>query len=110
MRPASPLSVAFGVPSRHGTVERSERIINNRPTSPGPAMTIEQLERELLKLPADERARLAQRLLSSLEEESTVEQAWYREAERRLGELEAGTVREVSADEVFKSLDPPEER
>jgi len=57
-------------------------------------MTIDQLERALLELPAHERARLAERLISSLEQESEVEQAWYDEAERRLEQLQAGTVRE----------------
>ena len=73
-------------------------------------MTIDQLERELLKLPPNERARLAQRLISSLDQESEVERAWYDEAERRLGELEAGMVREVPADEVFKTLGLTEEQ
>jgi len=68
-------------------------------------MTIEQLETALLKLPLDERARLAERLILSLEEdESESEQAWYDEAERRLRELQAGTVREIPAEEVYRSL------
>jgi putative addiction module component (TIGR02574 family) len=67
-------------------------------------MTIDQLERALLELPAHERARLAERLISSLEEESEIERAWYREAERRLQELRAGSVREIPAEEVYRTL------
>jgi len=67
-------------------------------------MTIEELESALLKLPASERARLAERLLASLDEESELERAWYDEAERRLAEIQGGAVREVPADEVYRSL------
>lgn len=73
-------------------------------------MTIEQLESALLKLPANERARLAQRLISSLDEESELERVWYDEAERRLAEIQGGIVREVPADEVYKSLGIAQER
>lgn len=68
-------------------------------------MTIDQLESEALKLPQHERARLAQRLISSLDEDIEVEQAWYDEAERRLAELESGEGAEVPAEEVLESLD-----
>ena len=67
-------------------------------------MTIDQLENEALKLPQRERARLARRLISSLDEDIEVEQAWYDEAERRLAELESGKAAEISAEEVFGSL------
>jgi putative addiction module component (TIGR02574 family) len=73
-------------------------------------MTLEQLEQELLKLPATERARLAERLISSLDEESELEKAWYDEAERRLSAIRAGAVREVPADEAYKSMDATGER
>ena len=68
-------------------------------------MTSDQLESEALKLPQHERARLAQRLISSLDEDIEVEQAWYDEAERRLAELESGKAAEIPAKEVFESLD-----
>jgi len=74
------------------------------------AMTIDELESALLKLPAEERARLAERLIASLEEESELEQVWYDEAERRLAELEAGSVREVPAEDVYRSLGVDRER
>ena len=67
-------------------------------------MTVDQLERELLGLPAPERARLAERLLASLDDESSLERKWYDEAERRLALLTAGVEREVPGDEVFKKV------
>ena len=61
------------------------------------------LESKLLGLPAEERARLAARLISSLEPGSDpdAEQAWLVEAACRLDELESGAVRSVPADTVF---------
>lgn len=67
-------------------------------------MTIEQLERELLELPPRERARLAERLLASLDDESSLERRWYDEADRRLAELKAGAVREIPGEDVFRKL------
>ena len=50
------------------------------------------LEAEALKLPAEERALLADHLLASLGAQGEVEQAWVVEVERRLAEVEAGHV------------------
>ena len=50
-------------------------------------MSTEQIERELLKLPASERARLAERLIASLDEEGEVDLAWIEEPRRRDKEL-----------------------
>ena len=63
-----------------------------------------ELESKALRLSARERARLAERLISSLESESDsdAEALWLEEAERRLGELESGEVASVPADEVFQ--------
>ncbi len=46
-------------------------------------MTIEQLEAEAMQLPAHHRARLAEALIASLDEEAEIEQIWADEAERR---------------------------
>jgi len=67
-------------------------------------MTLEQLEREILKLSPAERLRLAEHLLAVLEGDAGVSEAWYEEAERRLGQMRAGVVREVPAEDVFRSL------
>jgi hypothetical protein len=73
-------------------------------------MTIEQLELAVLKLPERDRARLAQRLIASLEGESDFEQAWYDLAETRLAQLESGDATEVPAGKVYSSLGLDPER
>lgn len=63
-----------------------------------------ELESKALGLPPKERARLAERLISSLDQETDpeAEQLWLQEAERRLDELESGNVAGVPADQVFE--------
>lgn len=46
-------------------------------------MTSAQLEAEMMKLPRSVRARLAERLIDSLDEDSEIERAWVREADTR---------------------------
>ncbi len=67
---------------------------------------LEQLEAEALDLPASERARLAQRLLASLDDEEAedpqeVERAWEEEIRRRLQAYHAGEVKTIPASEVL---------
>jgi len=63
-----------------------------------------RLESEALKLSPKERARLAERLISSLDDHSDPdsERLWLEEAERRLDELLSGKVAGIPADEVFR--------
>ena len=63
-----------------------------------------ELEAQALKLPRRDRARLAQRLISSLEheDEADVESLWLAEAERRLAELKSGEVAAIPAEKVIK--------
>ena len=63
-----------------------------------------ELEAQALKLPQRERARLAQRLISSLEpeEDGDIESLWLAEAERRLAELKSGKVAAIPAEKVVK--------
>jgi len=65
--------------------------------------TGKKLEAEALDLPPKERARLAERLISSLDRESDpdADSLWIEEAERRLDELESGSVSAVSAERVI---------
>ncbi|MDA1128190.1 MAG: addiction module protein [Chloroflexi bacterium] len=67
-------------------------------------MDPQTIEREALGLPPEDRAKLAQKLLLSLETLSTEEseQAWLVEAERRARDLDSGDVQPISADEVRK--------
>lgn len=68
------------------------------------AKAARELESKVLKLSRRERARLAQRLLSSLDQEvdAAVEELWLEEAERRLDELKSGKVAGIPAKKVIK--------
>lgn len=63
---------------------------------------VEELSVRAKTLSAEDRARLVEELLDSLQGESDVEaeSAWDREIERRVAEIESGTAKLVSAEEV----------
>lgn len=63
-----------------------------------------ELESKALRLPRRERARLAQRLISSLDAEgdADVDKLWLQEAERRLDELKSGKVAGIPAQKVIR--------
>ncbi|MBA2409802.1 MAG: addiction module protein [Gammaproteobacteria bacterium] len=67
-------------------------------------MDSEKIEREALHLSASDRAKLAQKLLLSLDElsESELDQLWLDEAERRAREIDEGIVQLVPGDEVSR--------
>jgi len=67
-------------------------------------MSIDKLEAEALKLAPQARAKLAGKLLESLEGLSEIEneQLWAAEAARRDAELDANPDKARSADEVFR--------
>jgi len=62
------------------------------------------IEREALHLPVSDRAKLAHKLLLSLEDmsEPEIEQAWLDEAERRAAEIDQGLVQLIPAEEVSR--------
>ncbi|MEW6219609.1 MAG: addiction module protein [Thermodesulfobacteriota bacterium] len=67
-------------------------------------MNPEQLETEIMKLSLDARAKLAERIILSLDAPSDHEnlQLWVQEAERRLNDLREGKAKEVPAEDVFR--------
>ncbi|HUI43672.1 MAG TPA: addiction module protein [Terriglobia bacterium] len=67
-------------------------------------MSVEELENEALKLERRERARLAEKLLSSLEALSPAEaeRLWADEALRRLEEIEQGKATSRPAEDVLR--------
>lgn len=71
------------------------------------ATVIEKIEHDLLRLSKQERAFLADRLLSSLDGEvlSDIDAAWISEAERRFAEYKKGKRQVVSAQDVFSEAD-----
>jgi putative addiction module component (TIGR02574 family) len=68
---------------------------------------IEKMEHDILSLSPEERAFLADRLLSSLDDEvlSDVDVAWVAEAERRYREHKEGKRETVPAESVFEDAD-----
>ncbi len=67
-------------------------------------MTIEQIETEALKLPRHVRARLAEALISSLDEDSEIERAWEEEAEQRYARYLSGGEEAISAADSLTEL------
>ena len=70
--------------------------------------SLSELERDALQLPAEDRAKLAVSLLCSLEEAGEdpeeVEKLWVVEAERRVREIQADSVKAIPAEEVLNRL------
>lgn len=64
----------------------------------------DQVLAELLQLPTHVRARLAEFLIASLDEDAGVEHAWHAEVARRVAELDAGTARTRPLAEVLREL------
>jgi len=60
---------------------------------------LEIVEAQALKLTAEERAQLADRLITSLFEDHEIEASWAAEVERRVGEIESGRAKLVPAAE-----------
>lgn len=70
------------------------------------ATSLDRLESELMSLPVDDRAWLAERLLASLddvgdEDPGAVERAWLEEAERRYQRYRSGEESARPAEEVL---------
>jgi putative addiction module component (TIGR02574 family) len=73
------------------------------------SLPLERLEAEALELSVEDRARLAQRLLESLddlpeEDLDEIERAWNEEIERRIADLEAGKAELIPAEQVFAEV------
>jgi putative addiction module component (TIGR02574 family) len=66
---------------------------------------IKDLEARALRLSPSQRAHLAEVLISSLDEEVEIPEAWKAEIERRLSELRTGSVKAIPAKDVFDELD-----
>ena len=65
----------------------------------------EELIEQALSLPAEERAAVAERLLTSLEPElSKIDLLWAQEAEDPLDAYERAEIKAIPAEEVFDSI------
>ena len=67
---------------------------------------VRKIVEQALKMPARERAEIAQRLLESLDRQTdlNVESAWQSEVERRISELDNGQVTCIPWEEVRERL------
>ncbi len=111
---AEPRAVASGINTQVESMTRSlplavlKRFINpNAFCYPATTMSsnLDQLTAEAMKLPLRERVQLAQRLVSTLDDEveTDTEALWFAEAERRLEELRSGKVQGIDSDEAFRT-------
>ena len=68
--------------------------------------TVDQIIQEARTLTAEERARVAEELLRSLDdpEQAETDAAWAEEIERRIDELDAGRMPTRAADEVMREM------
>lgn len=71
----------------------------------GMSSNLDQLTADAMKLPLRDRVQLAQRLVSTLDDEvdAGAEELWFAEAERRLEELRSGKVQGIDSDEAFRT-------
>lgn len=85
---------------------RAERITLGSTNTEERAMsaTLEEIQAEAMKLSAEERAELADRLWASLEPQEDIDAAWEAEIERRLRQLEAGEVETIPHETVIADL------
>ena len=64
-----------------------------------------ELLKEVLSLPVEQRALLADTILKSLNApEADLDRIWVEEAKRRLEELRSGRIKAVAGDEVFQRV------
>ena len=66
------------------------------------ARSLKQIEQQLLHLPQAERARLAHRLIVSLDED--IEATWIEETKRRDAEIEHGDIQPIPAEEAMRRV------
>ena len=66
--------------------------------------TLEALEVEVLRLTPEDRSRLLDRLIESLDDEKVLDEAWDREAARRDAEIDDGTSVPVDGKEAAARL------
>lgn len=66
---------------------------------------VEELSRQARALPPEERVRLAEEILATVQAtDPEVEAAWDDELRRRIAEIDAGTAKLIPADEVFAEV------
>jgi putative addiction module component (TIGR02574 family) len=69
------------------------------------SLSFDVLASQVLALPPEQRVELAQRLWASVEGQLEEHEAFFAELERRNAEMDAGTVRTYSHEEVMREVD-----
>jgi hypothetical protein len=62
-------------------------------------LDVEEVESAALQLPQEARARIAARLIESLDEEARIERAWAAEVRERMRAVDAGELELISKEE-----------
>ena len=66
---------------------------------------VDELSRKARALPPEDRVRLAEELLATVQEvDAEVELAWDEEIKRRIAEIDSGTTKLIPAEEVFAEV------
>lgn len=65
---------------------------------------LQKIEEEAVLLPQEDRERLVERLLRSLQPDADIDQAWITEAERRYREVKSGQVQPNPGDGFFDQI------
>ena len=68
------------------------------------AMTLDTIENEVMNLNTEDRSRLLDRLIASLDADAAILAAWEAEAGRRDVEVDAGQVQLVPLDDALAAL------
>lgn len=70
------------------------------------SLTLDQITEEAMKLPADSKALLADKLVESLESEDLdeIQRLWSAEAIRRRDEIRSGKVQPIPGEEVLEEV------
>ena len=68
------------------------------------SIALESLKNQVLSLPHDDRARLLDSIIDSLDDETSLDRAWDQEAARRDLEVENGTAVCIDGKEVLARL------
>lgn len=64
-------------------------------------LTTKEIESAMLELPAEDRVRLLDILLNSLEGQNSIQQSWFELARKRRDEVRAGQVAMVPGDQAL---------
>jgi len=68
-------------------------------------LTPDQIETEALSLPREDRARILEALIASLETDPEVERAWDEEVRRRIQDIRSGVTKLIPGEQVLKEVE-----